>query len=336
MKRSLFFLFRTFIILAFCYSKGLGQVAINEDGSLPDASAILDIKSTTKGVLFPRMTTAQRNLLPNMAGLTVFDVTLGSLMVNSGTKWEPGGISLPYTGTLFTNSTIPIFKVLSSGTNAYSIMGETATNGIGVYGKTSTGTGILGYAESGTAGYFQSGLSTGTALSIIGKMNSNGSTGTNGSVLSINTSGNPTWQEPVAFAVNDLGAADLSVLHNTDTKFVFAAEEYDLGGDFNLATSEFTAPAKGVYHFDAFAYWNGHTNGTGYVAISIMKNGALYATTREPAIINEGVSNNIGINVLLNVGDKITCQGYQNSGVAQSIFQDGRTVKFSGYLVAKQ
>ena len=36
------------------------SVAINTDASLPNASAILDIKSITKGLLIPRMTTVQR------------------------------------------------------------------------------------------------------------------------------------------------------------------------------------------------------------------------------------------------------------------------------------
>ncbi len=35
-------------------------VAINTDGSAPHSDAILDVKSTTKGLLFPRMTYAQR------------------------------------------------------------------------------------------------------------------------------------------------------------------------------------------------------------------------------------------------------------------------------------
>jgi hypothetical protein len=36
------------------------NVAINSDGTAPDASAILDVKSTSKGFLAPRMTAAQR------------------------------------------------------------------------------------------------------------------------------------------------------------------------------------------------------------------------------------------------------------------------------------
>ncbi|WP_297290837.1 hypothetical protein, partial [Oceanicoccus sp.] len=36
------------------------QVSINTDGSSPDESAMLDVKSTTKGMLIPRMDSTQR------------------------------------------------------------------------------------------------------------------------------------------------------------------------------------------------------------------------------------------------------------------------------------
>lgn len=39
------------------------NVAINNDNTAPDASAILDLKSTAKGVLIPRMNLSQRNLI---------------------------------------------------------------------------------------------------------------------------------------------------------------------------------------------------------------------------------------------------------------------------------
>jgi hypothetical protein len=39
------------------YAQGVG---INDDSSNPDASAMLDVKSTTKGMLVPRMTSAER------------------------------------------------------------------------------------------------------------------------------------------------------------------------------------------------------------------------------------------------------------------------------------
>jgi hypothetical protein len=55
----------------------------------PNASAILDITSTTKGVLFPRMTTTQKNAISSPAtGLVVYDTTLNKLSVYTGAAWE--------------------------------------------------------------------------------------------------------------------------------------------------------------------------------------------------------------------------------------------------------
>ncbi|HET9431082.1 MAG TPA: hypothetical protein VFO70_07890, partial [Chitinophagaceae bacterium] len=49
------------------------SVAINNDGSTPDASSILDIKSTTKGLLIPRMSKTERMAITTPAtGLIVY------------------------------------------------------------------------------------------------------------------------------------------------------------------------------------------------------------------------------------------------------------------------
>jgi hypothetical protein len=54
----------------FVYSQGVG---INEDGSEPNSSSILDVKSANKGLLIPRMTQAERNAIASPAnGLMVF------------------------------------------------------------------------------------------------------------------------------------------------------------------------------------------------------------------------------------------------------------------------
>jgi hypothetical protein len=55
----------------------------------PNASAILDITSTTKGFLPPRMTTTQKNAISTPAtGLVVYDTTLNKLSVYTGSAWE--------------------------------------------------------------------------------------------------------------------------------------------------------------------------------------------------------------------------------------------------------
>jgi hypothetical protein len=66
------------------------QVAINADGSGPHTSAMLDVKSTTKGLLIPRMTTAQRTTLGAIAtgGLMVYDTDLNRYYFHNGSGWE--------------------------------------------------------------------------------------------------------------------------------------------------------------------------------------------------------------------------------------------------------
>ncbi|MCP4440864.1 MAG: tail fiber domain-containing protein [Aureispira sp.] len=64
-------------------------VGINDAGAQPDASAALDVSSTTKGVLVPRMTTAQRTAVASPAkGLLVFDNTSNSFWFYNGSAWE--------------------------------------------------------------------------------------------------------------------------------------------------------------------------------------------------------------------------------------------------------
>lgn len=61
------------------------SVAINTDGTQPDNSSILDIKSNSKGLLIPRMNTATRTAIPAPAiGLTVFDTETSSHWVFRG------------------------------------------------------------------------------------------------------------------------------------------------------------------------------------------------------------------------------------------------------------
>ena len=66
------------------------NVAINNDASQPDNSAILDIKSNSKGILIPRMNLAALLAIANPAnGLLVLDTAKNQLMVNMGTPAVP-------------------------------------------------------------------------------------------------------------------------------------------------------------------------------------------------------------------------------------------------------
>jgi len=69
------------------------QVAINSDNSLPDNSAMLDVKSNTKGMLVPRMTISDRNAITNPAtGLLVFCTDNNQYYTNKGTPTTPNWI----------------------------------------------------------------------------------------------------------------------------------------------------------------------------------------------------------------------------------------------------
>ncbi len=60
----------------------------------PVASSMLDITSTTKGFLMPRMLTAERTAIVSpVAGLQVFDTTSNTIWFFDGTAWKDSGTS---------------------------------------------------------------------------------------------------------------------------------------------------------------------------------------------------------------------------------------------------
>ncbi|MEM7372478.1 MAG: tail fiber domain-containing protein [Bacteroidota bacterium] len=64
-------------------------VSISASGNDPDASAMLDIQSSEKGVLIPRMDSSSRMAISNPAeGLMVYDSTALSFYFFNGTDWE--------------------------------------------------------------------------------------------------------------------------------------------------------------------------------------------------------------------------------------------------------
>jgi hypothetical protein len=69
---------------SFCFSqKGIGT-------NTPSNVAVLELKSTTKGFLLPRLTKAQRNAITPVEGLVVYctDCVLQGVQVYNGTIWQ--------------------------------------------------------------------------------------------------------------------------------------------------------------------------------------------------------------------------------------------------------
>ncbi len=115
--------------------KGNGSVGIGT--SSPNASALLDVSSTTKGVLIPRMTTTQRNaIVTPQTGLLVFDITTNSFWFRSTSAWHE--LSDDLDTEVYRNGPDKIYMGLTDsvgiGTSnpAYKLEVKTATNDYGI------------------------------------------------------------------------------------------------------------------------------------------------------------------------------------------------------------
>jgi len=81
------------LLIVVSYSLGFSQVGINTTD--PDASAALDIVNDERGVLIPRMTTAQKNAIVEPAhSLLVYDTDLEGYYFNQGTPTTPNWVLL--------------------------------------------------------------------------------------------------------------------------------------------------------------------------------------------------------------------------------------------------
>jgi hypothetical protein len=64
------------------------SVGINATGTNPDASAMLDVQSTTQGMLVPRMNSGQRTTISSPAiGLLVYDLDTQSFWFHAASGW---------------------------------------------------------------------------------------------------------------------------------------------------------------------------------------------------------------------------------------------------------
>ena len=166
------------IALLFCatMTAKAQNVGINTDASTPDNSAMLDVKSTDKGMLIPRMTEAQKNLIASPAiGLLIYqtDGTSGfyfyqgtpSNWVLLGAKGDTGA-----QGPAGTNGT--------NGTNGTSILQGTNAPG------TSTGADNDTYINTANGDVYKKTSGTWSATGNIkgpqGAQGNPGTAGTNG------------------------------------------------------------------------------------------------------------------------------------------------------------
>ena len=84
--KSMIIIVLTSVSIGFTHAQNVG-IGTNT----PHASAVLDVSSTSKGFLPPKMTTAQRNAIVSPAvGLTIYNITVNCLQWWNGTIWYDG------------------------------------------------------------------------------------------------------------------------------------------------------------------------------------------------------------------------------------------------------
>lgn len=146
-----------------CILPGLAiaqSLAINTDGSTANASSLLDVKSTNKGMLIPRMTRTERNAIaapatglliyqtgPDTVGFHFFDGTRWNLIISNNNAdtmaWKTGGNSGTTAGTHFLGTIDN--KDLVIKTNNVERLRFTTNNEVGI--GTSTPNSSYGFAK---------------------------------------------------------------------------------------------------------------------------------------------------------------------------------------------
>lgn len=123
-------LFLTILLIS-----GLSQAQLGIGTNTPDASAVIDLTSTTKGFLPPRMTNIQKHAIPSpVAGLVVWCTDCsasGLLQVYNGTSWTNSNGYITSTPT--SNGTAVV-----SGYTCSTASSGTLTAGVAVSGVTQT------------------------------------------------------------------------------------------------------------------------------------------------------------------------------------------------------
>ena len=146
----------TFVFIGtLCYFFGFSQVSINTDGSVPDASAMLEVKSTDRGMLVPRLTQANISAIGSPAtGLLVYQTDgVPGFYYYNGTVWV--AVAQVVSGT-----TNYISKFTGSNTTGNSLLFDNGTS-IGLNTTTPTIMSkfqVSGVGNYGVAPYFQAGI----------------------------------------------------------------------------------------------------------------------------------------------------------------------------------
>ncbi len=307
---QLFFAFTLILLLS---SIGLdAQIAVTTDGSAPDNSAMLDVKSATKGFLPPRMTTfARTNIAIPATGLVVYDTDLNSLYLRTSTAWVPlstvssqwltSGTNIYYSlGNVGVGTSSPTFKLDVNGTGQFAgalkIGAYTLPTVDGITGQVlkTNGTGTLAWSSDNGTSY-----TSGTGISIAGSTINSVWTASGNNVYNNNT-GNIGIGTTAPFAL----------LHVAEKNVLFSAT-----GDVPVTPGNVPISGAGrrmMWYPDHAAFRAGYVNGTQWDVANVGSYSVAMgwgATSSGAGAIALGVSSNASGYASISLGWETTASG---------------------------
>ena len=118
-----------FALLLFGSICALAQVGIGT--SAPHASAVLEVQSTQKGLLIPRMSSTDRNAITSPAtGLLIFNSTTSSFQYYTGASWAEIGLSSVSNANVDANAAIAFSKLNISASDIQGLTPYSASTGL--------------------------------------------------------------------------------------------------------------------------------------------------------------------------------------------------------------
>ena len=304
----------------------------------PNSSAVLDIASSSKGLLIPRValqSIIDANTIPSPAtSLLVYNTNIfmsggTGYFFNNGTSASPNWTKL---GDL----TFPFYKSITNSGSAFQIENNSVAT---------TSSAISGYSLGGTA--ISAASSSGYALEASGKIKITGAGQSiyYGKVLTSDGYGNATWDGAIAFSAHGVPQANKFLPTAIYKKVIFATEQYDLQGNFSNAASAnpgvFTVPVNGIYHFDSQVTNDAVPNNSYAVfhemRMMLKRNGvtSMISETRGMAAVPGRVSLRIDLDYPLQANDEIWVEAWNDANSGDNIIDLPTLTYFSGHMLTK-
>ena len=308
------------MIVVFSRQLSAQNVAINNTAATADASAMLDVSSTSKGLLIPRMSTTAINLIINPAkGLLVYDSVINRLMVNMGTPATPtwqnialsGGWSL--TGNSGTNSsnnflgttdTKPLsFRV--NNVNAGFI--DNSTSGIVAFGYQSllantTGFGNTGHGYNSLTANTTASRNTAIGFYSLFTNNADNNTAIGTYSLAVNTTGSGNTAAGVNSLVSNIQGNNNSAF-GTNTLYTNTSGTENTANGYGALFSNTTGNNN-----SALGSYAMYLNQTGYSNIAIGASALFNNTNRsnlvaigDSALYNNGIGATLAYDAIANM-----------------------------------